>query len=192
MKIPIYNHNDKFRDYQINFVGLKLGNHNFQYQLTETFFELLDYATLQKGKVAASLELTKGINILTLNFQFDGFVEVECDRCLGLSPFPIETKHGIFVKFSEMAESLKNNTDEDIMYLLPETNHLNIAHIMYELISLSLPMQKVPCEYDEEIQCDENILQILDANNNMEAKTTTESNDIDPRWAALKNLKNKK
>ena len=191
LKIPIYNHNDKLRDYQINFVGLKLGNHNFQYQLTEKFFNLLDHATLQKGNIVANLKLNKEVDMLTLNFEFAGHVEVECDRCLGVSPFPIHTQHEMFVKFSEMAESLKNKSDEDIIYLLPEANHLNIAHIMYELISLSLPMQKVPCEYNEEAQCDESVLQILNGKNNTEAETKEENNDIDPRWAALRKIKNK-
>ena len=193
LKIPMYNHNDKLRDYHINFVGLKLGNHSFQYQLNESFFKLLDYATLQKGKIAAKLELTKETDILTLDFQFEGHVEVECDRCLGLCPFPIATQHEMFVKFSEMAETHEINADEDIVYLLPEANHLNIAHIMYELISLSLPMQKIPCEYDEEVQCDESVLQILNnSEEDIDAENNEDSNDIDPRWAALQNLKKKK
>ena len=53
---------------------------------------------------------------------------------------------------------------------------------MYEYVVVAMPMQKL----HEDGECDPEVLKYL----NTEAEQTEASEEIDPRWEALKQLKN--
>lgn len=167
----------KLTDFQITFSGLKLGNHQFDFQIEDAFFQLFDYAELNSGQISAIILLQKKSNMLELEFQIKGNVTLACDTCTEDYTQSIEGNYKQIVKFSDVAEP--EETDEII--ILPTNEHtLEVAHQLYELIHLSLPRRRI---HADEADCNQEILEKL------EELTYRESVEVDPRWSTLQNLK---
>ena len=114
--------------------------------------------------------------MLIFNFSIDGLVELPCDRCLAPMELKIGGKERLIVKFGQEWEE---ETEEVI--IMPETDsRIDISVFIYEYIMLMLPYKRVHPE-DENL-CDESMMEKLEQH-------TFEGPD--PRWDALKELKNK-
>ena len=167
----------KLTDFQIAFSGLKLGNHQFDFQIEDTFFQLFDYAELNSGQISAIILLQKKSNMLELEFQIKGNVTLACDTCTEDYTQSIKGNYKQIVKFSDVAEP--EETDEII--ILPTNEHtLEVAHQLYEFIHLSLPSRRI---HADESDCNQEILEKL------EELAYQEPEVVDPRWSALQNLK---
>ena len=115
----------KLTDFQIAFSGLKLGTHQFDFQIEDAFFQLYDYAELNSGQINAIILLHKKSNMLSLEFQIKGNVTLACDTCTEDYTQSIEGNYKQIVKFSDVAEP--EETDEII--ILPTNEHLSLIHI---------------------------------------------------------------
>lgn len=168
------------REFHISFAGLKDGQHSFDFQIGKAFFEAFEEDRIEDSKIRLKLKLNKSDSMLQWDFEFDGEVEIACDRCTGLFWHPIELEEMLIVKFGpETIEESEN------VLVLNETEHeIHLEQYIYEFISLSLPMRLTHPE-DEEGNSDCN-MEFLE---NFENDTEPEEEEIDPRWAALKNLK---
>lgn len=166
----------KLKDFQIAFSGLKLGRHQFDFQIEDTFFQLFDYAELGSGQINAIVLLEKKSNMLELEFQIKGAVTLACDTCTDSYTQSIEGNFRQIVKFSDVAEP--EETDEII--ILPTNEHtLEVAHQLYEFIHLSLPSRRA---HADEADCNPEILEKLEELAYQEPEAT------DPRWSALQKL----
>ena len=167
----------KLTDFQINFSGLKLGNHKFDFQIEDAFFQLFDYAELNSGQICAIILLQKKSNMLELDLQIKGNVTLACDTCTENYTQSIEGNYKQIVKFSNVLEP--EETDEII--ILPTNEHtLKLAHHLYEFIHLSLPSRRI---HANKADCNQEILEKL------EELAFQEPEIADPRWSALQNLK---
>ena len=116
---------------------------------------------------------------MELTFSVKGIVETLCDRCGAGLNLPLEHQEMRIVKFSQ--EDF-NNTD-DVVILGNDDHEINVAHMVYETIALSLPSRRA---HDKELNgqvCDEEVLQRLE-----EYQEKDEEDDVDTRWSALKDL----
>ena len=167
----------KLTDFQIAFSGLKLGNHQFDFQIEDAFFQLFDYAELNSGQLRANILLKKKSNLLELDLQIKGNVTLACDTCNEDYTQSIEGNYKQIVKFSDLVEP--EETDEII--ILPTNEHtIKLAHQLYEFIHLSLPSRRI---HTDEADCNQEILEKL------EELAYQEPDEVDPRWSALQNLK---
>ena len=69
----------KTKEYLIPFVGLKLGKHQFEYQINNAFFEIFDYNEFQNSDIKVNVVLEKKSTMLELSFKHKGTVNVPCD-----------------------------------------------------------------------------------------------------------------
>ena len=167
----------KLTDFQITFSGLKLGNHKFDFQIEDAFFQLFDYAELNSGQISVIVLLQKKSNMLELDLQIKGSVTLACDTCTENYTQSIEGNYKQIVKFSDVLET--EETDEII--ILPTNEHtLKLAHQLYEFIHLSLPSRRIHAKKGD---CNQEILEKL------EELAFQEPEIADPRWSALQNLK---
>lgn len=173
---------DKLRDYNIAFKGLANGKHYFTYEIESSFFENFENSIIKKGNFNVELELNKKIQLLELNFSFNGKIITTCDKCLGELIVPIKQENVFFVKFGKSNEDV----DEKTVIISYDEYEINVADYIYQLVTVSLPIRNVH-ENDEDcdLQMIENINKYL-ADNNAE---DINNNEIDPRWAVLQNLK---
>jgi uncharacterized protein len=171
------------KQYIIQFGGLSVGSHLFEMDITDKFFEGLDHAEVTKGNVKAEIELVKQNHVITLNFHLHGTVETACDRCAKEAPLPVDISDKVVVKNGNPEES----TDEIVVLPHGETE-IDVSHFLYEFITLAIPVKRVPCEENEDIECDEEALKNLG-----EIETDEEKNDapeeLNPIWEKLKNIK---
>ena len=196
--------------YNLPLKGLQKKEKVFQFLIDKNFFQLFEDVPSQDCKITVQLTVEKRTNLYQLNFNFDGIINVECDRCMELFAFQFQFQPVILLQqhhvrsYSDQVEETPDSEDSDIIYISPESTTYNVAQLIYEFLILGMPMQKVhPTDADTgKPLCDPKVLAIL---NNVyeqdvieEDKSTqneTEGEEeapIDPRWAALKQLKNRK
>lgn len=175
----------KLNEFLIPFIGLKLGKHQFEYQINKAFFESFDYDEFESADIKVSVVFDKKSTLLELNFKHRGTIHVPCDLTNEMFDFPIKGKLKVIVQFGE-----EYNDDNDELLILPHGEHeINISQIIYEMIALSIPFRKVhPGVKDGTL--DSEALRKLNELRVEEVKKdnkNTEEN-IDPRWDKLKQL----
>jgi uncharacterized protein len=173
--------------YDIEFKGLKEGLHDYEFEADRKFFEHFDEGLVPNGEVKIAVELEKRSAFLKLNFEFSGWVELTCDRCLESYEQEIELETELFVKFGEETGFEEG---DNVIWVLPEEHVINLAQVIYEYTVLSIPMKHIHPNKKGENSCDPEMLKKLKQYMHAEPEEKSNDEDIDPRWAALKNLKN--
>ena len=92
------------REFEIPYVGLKVGVHNFDYEIDRKFFDHFEDSPIHDCAVKVKLEFEKKETFFILKFFIDGNVNVECDRCLVPFNKSIFGDYTSYVKFSENAD----------------------------------------------------------------------------------------
>ena len=87
------------KEYLIPFVGLKIGKHQFDYQIDNTFFKSFDYDEINDVSVKVDIVLEKKSTMLELDFKHKGTVNVPCDVSGEEFDLPIKGKFKLLVKF---------------------------------------------------------------------------------------------
>ena len=65
----------------LQFSGLKLGNHHFEYELEASFFDSCESFGINKGVGVAKAQLEKKETMMLLSLTLEAQLEVSCDRC---------------------------------------------------------------------------------------------------------------
>ena len=137
------------REYEIAFVGLKPGLHEFNYQIEDRFFEAYQQQDFRNCKANVKLLLDRKTGFLQLKFEIGGTVETTCDRCNNNLPLQLWDDFNITVKMVEDPEAANAEEDDpDMYYIAQGESHIDVSNWIYEFINLSLPMQKT-CEYEK-------------------------------------------
>lgn len=181
------------RDYDIAFVGLKPGMHEYDYEINDKFFEPYQQQDFKNCKVNIKLSLDKKNGFILLKFEIGGKLEVTCDRCGSTSlPLNLWDEFNIIVKLVEEPETMNGQEeDPDVYYISRGESHLHMADWIYEFVNLSIPMQKM-CN-EEEIGkefCNKEVLDMLKKMENGESGPS-ETNKENPIWKGLESLKKK-
>ena len=172
----------QLKEYAIQFVGLKIGKHHFEYQIEDKLFEHFEYDDFNSVDVKVQVELEKKTTFLELQFKIDGFVNVNCD--LTNEPYNqrISNDFNLVVKFGQEY----NDEEIDILVIPHGEYEINIQQYIYELIILAVPNKLVhPGIKDGTLDSD-----ILKKLEELSPKIKEENNGdtTDPRWNTLKKL----
>ncbi|MBP9599872.1 MAG: DUF177 domain-containing protein [Lutibacter sp.] len=177
------------KEFDISFVGLKDGEHQFKYLIDNKFFDFYKYEEFNNSNVNVALSFLKKPTIFELNFKISGWVEVACDLTNELFHQPMDGEMEIIVKFGD-----EFNDDNEELLILPHGEFkLNVAQYIYEEIVLSVPLKRVhPGIADGTLKSD-----VLDKLKELEVKDQEEieeeaDREIDPIWDKLKEYTNKK
>jgi len=164
--------------YIIQFGGLSIGEHEFEFEVKDKFFEQFSESEILGANIAVKLILLKQNNLMQMSFDIEGTVKINCDRCLREIDYPIDAQEKLVLKHGNPEES-----NDEILVLKEGNDEADISQYLYEYISLALPSRRIPCEdLDEDIECDEETLNKLDENKVDEEPTN-------PAWEQLKNIK---
>lgn len=173
------------KEFEINFSGLKLGDHDFEYQLGNKFFEHFGYQEYNEADFTARLVFTKKENALGLQFSIAGKVKVPCDITGELFWLPLQSDTNIQVKFGE-----EYDDSNDEVIIIPHGEHrVNVAQYFYELAVLARPLKVVHPEVVKGKK-GQDILRKLEKLSPGNQQKSSEDDEIDPRWNKLKNLLN--
>ena len=169
---------NRLKDYHIQFVGLEPGNHQFEFDVNDSFFEHFEFSQIQQGKVHVTVDLEKSERMMVLDIALEGEVVVTCDRCTNEFEFPLSDSQRLIVKLG--AEYMEESED---VVVIPETEYkFDLSPYIYEFIHLALPARLLhPDDEDGNSTCDPDMLKLLE-------KLTPTEDSVDPRWEALRKL----
>lgn len=172
----------ELRDFEISFIGLKEGKHNFEYHIDNKFFDAFQFDDFDETNINVELAFVKKATMLELEFSFKGFVNVPCDVTGEPFDMDITGDLSLIVKFGEGYD----DGNEEIIYV-PYTEHrINVAHYIFEMIVLSAPAKRVHPKVVDGSMESEAFERLEELKGN---KSTTNNEDTtDPRWGKLKDL----
>jgi len=139
-------------EFVIPFVGLKVGHHLFDFSLTDSFFEDVDYATIAGGTIQVNLDLEKKETMMIGNFSCSGTIQASCYRCNEQVNMPIEASFKLIFKLGN-----DHSDDESLVILPPHAYQIDVKPYIYELIVVSLPLRIVHTEQE----CDSEAIEAL-------------------------------
>ncbi len=165
----------------IPFRGLKDGIHFFKFNIDNSFFEELNFFDFDDAKLDLNITLDKKSSILTIKFDFNGFVKLSCDLTTESFDYNLKTDFRLVVKFGEEEEY----DGDEILILQNGTSQIDISQYIYETIILAIPQKKIhPGVIDGTLDSDI-IKKLRDLQPKKEKKLNKK---IDPRWFKLKDL----
>lgn len=172
------------KEFTIPFKGLKLGKHQFEFDLNNAFFEHFEYDEFNGSAIKLDVLLEKMSTLLEINLAFEGTVNVACDITNELFDQPISGTYQFVVKFGDEW----NDENEDLLILPHGSYEVNIQQYVFESIVLAMPLRRVhPGIADGTLESD-----ILDKLEELSPNTSDgyEEGDEknDPRWDSLKKL----
>ncbi len=171
------------KDYTIQFVGLKLGKHHFEYKIDKKFFEHFEYEDFNNSSVNVDLLFEKKSTLMELSFKISGSVNVNCDLTNEPYDQELDSEFILVVKFGDEY----NDDNEEILVITHGEYELNVAQYIYEMIVLSVPAKRVhPGVKDGTLQSD--ILKKLEELSLKSEEENKQTEDTDPRWNTLKKL----
>ncbi len=172
------------RKYSFEVPKLRDGENTETYEIDSSFFHEFESPTLSEGKVDVVAKIVKYHRHLDVNFQFNGNIVLNCDRCLEPFDHAVDFEQRVVYAYDE---DLEIETDEVV--LIDENNpYLYVGKELYDFVALQVPLRKVPSE-DIHV-CPESVLQMLGLiETEGVEEVEPEEEEIDPRWAALKKLK---
>lgn len=173
------------REFDIAFVGLKPGVHEYNYEIKDKFFEAYQQQDFSNIEATVKLSLDKKSGFMLLKFEIGGKLDVVCDRCGNSLPMNLWDEFNIVVKLVENPEEMnEQEEDPDVYYISRTESHLHVADWIYEFINLSIPMQKMCSEKEMGgPNCNKEVLEML---KKMEGENNQSPNSI---WKDLEKFK---
>lgn len=174
------------RDFDIAFVGLKPGVHEYEYEISDKFFEAYQQQDFHDCHAQVKLALDKQNGFMLLRFEIGGSLKITCDRC-GSTALPLDLwdEFNLAVKLVDDPDVMnEQEEDPDVFYIGRQESHLHVADWIYEFINLSIPMQRMCSE--EEIGstfCNNDVLEMLRKNDEQLGQKEN------PIWKGLEKLK---
>ena len=170
-------------EYLIPFIGLKIGKHQFEYQINKKFFEEFGFEEFESCDVKVNVAFEKKATMLELGFKHKGTVNVTCDVSGEQFDMPVKGNIKLVVQFGDVF----NNDNEELLILPHGEHQLDIKQYIYEMIALSIPLKRVhPGVKDGTLKSE--ALDKLKENSAKEKKEEKKEEEIDPRWDKLKQL----
>jgi uncharacterized protein len=170
-----------FSAFSLPIQGLKVGIHEYQYTLDASFFKLFEDSLIGESELVVSVALDKRYDMMILDFEMEGWIQSDCDRCSASIHLPISSEQTLFVKYSEE----KEEEEDEVIFIHREAPELNLAKYLYEFVVLSLPISSTyDCEKEDPRPCNMEVLALLNSSN--EDKDDSSGSSV---WDVLKDLK---
>ncbi|MFV0530696.1 MAG: YceD family protein [Flavobacteriales bacterium] len=174
---------DKLKNYDVSFVGLKNGVHQFDFKISKEFFDLFEFdEEFENPQLRISLFFEKKDTILDFNFKMKGDVSLYCDITTQCFCYKLDNDFHRIVKFGDDYV----DEGEDIV-IVPYGEHtINVAQWIYENFMLSLPAKRVHPEVLSGKLKTEEFLKLEELQ--PQEKNQIHKEETDPRWDKLKDL----
>ncbi|GAB3353669.1 hypothetical protein GCM10027566_14140 [Arachidicoccus ginsenosidivorans] len=174
------------RAYEIAFVGLKPGIHDFEYKVDDRFFEHYGPQDFENCQAEIKVKLEKTTSLILLKFDISGTVDVQCDRCANTISKELWDEFDVVVKMVDEPDQMnEQEEDPDIFYIGYQESHLHLADWIYEFVNLSIPTQRFCAEDPEDTsKCNQEVIEKLD-----QMKQRAIHHDSSNVWKDLDKLK---
>ena len=168
---------------------LPFGTHTVECHVDESFFNLDEQNEVRRADVDVTVQVTrKSENTYRLEISCRGTVTTACDRCLDDLDLPVDVDYRLNVE--QMGTELDDSNDE-LLIVPSDWRELDVAPLVRDTVLLAMPMTH--CHENEE-DCNPDVLDVLDSHRaeavpDGDDDQQSETTGTDPRWEALKKLK---
>ena len=168
---------------------LPFGTHTVECHVDESFFNLNEQNEVRRADVDVTVQVTrKSENTYRLEISCRGTVTTACDRCLDDLDLPVDVDYRLNVE--QMGTELDDSNDE-LLIVPSDWRELDAAPLVRDTVLLAMPMTH--CHENEE-DCNPDVLDVLDSHRaeavpDGDDDQQNETTGTDPRWEALKKLK---
>ncbi len=167
---------DVLTEFKIPYLGLKDGQHHFDFEIGETFFNAFEESLATACNIKMQVVLDKKPNMVVCDFDFEGTVVLPCDRCGADMEADLSGEDKIIYKFDDTPTM----DDESLVLLPPSEGEINLAPQIYEIVQVRIPIRSVHENIED---CDPEVIKKLN-----ELKPKVNHN---PQWDELLKLKKK-
>ena len=124
---------------------ISYGEHPFSFKVDGSFFEAYENDTVSDADLDVSAVVTKEHGRMALDLSITGNVTVKCDRCLADLTVPVDIQVPFSVMFSSYAADADADGDgaDEVILLDSDSADIDLSQIIYDYVSLSLPIKKV-------------------------------------------------
>ncbi len=173
----------ELKEFTIPFVGLKLGEHRLDFNISKSFFESFEYKEFNDVTIKLDVLLIKKNIMLEFTLAFEGFVNMNCDIINEPYNQSISGSFHFVVNFGDTF-----NDENEALIIIPHGSYeINIQQYIYESIVLAIPTRKVhPGIENGTLESD--ILTKLEELRPKQNINLEEGKITDPRWDELKKL----
>ena len=168
---------------------LPFGIHTVECHVDESFFNTDEQNEVRHADVDVILNVTrKSENTFRLEIACHGTVTVPCDRCLDDLDLPVDEDYSLNVE--QMGDEL-DDTGDELLIVPSDWRELDAAPLVRDTVLLAIPMTHC---HENEDDCNPVMLDVLDSHlagtvHVDDDDQQSETNGTDPRWEALKKLK---
>ena len=168
---------------------LAFGTQCFECHIDESFFDEIEHTDVRHADVDVNLTVTrKSESTFRLEISCHGTVTIPCDRCLDDLDLPVDVDYRLNVE--QMGTELDDSNDE-LLIVPSDWRELDAAPLVRDTVLLAMPMTH--CHENEE-DCNPDVLDVLDSHRaeavpDGDDDQQSETTGTDPRWEALKKLK---
>ncbi len=166
----------KYTNYADGIHDIQLKSSAESLKLSETFF----------GEVVLNAKMDKSPGQIVLSCELIVNTKFACDRCTAEYEEiqAIEFQLVYIIEHGEESHDDDEDRDNDVYYITPETDKINLANDLKDYAELSLPMKKL-CDDDCKGLC-------LKCGANLnESECNCKDDEINPVWEPLLKLKDK-
>ena len=168
----------------VDLITIKERTSSFDFSIEPAQIDLESETARVKSVVEVQGKIKKGIVQVDVEGRISAGVEVECDRCLQpvekSLEFPFDVAFVTPDNYTQAKEAELNQDDLEVSIYAGDK--IDLSELAREQIILNLPEQTF-CRDDCKGLCPK-----CGANRNL-IDCNCEEKEVDPRWAALKNLK---
>jgi len=130
---------------KINISILQDGEHNFDFVVTPKKLDIDAVEIITN--TAVEVKLYKTGNQFDLNINVQGKFKLICDRCMEDYIQDFDNSFELIYKYDFSKDEI-NNEDDDIKFISPKTNFIDLIEDVRDYILLSIPMKHVHGERD--------------------------------------------
>lgn len=166
--------------FSLPYKGLGIGLHQYQFRIGNDFFARYEDSTIKEGTFDVNVTLDKRSDHCIIDFEISGHTPTTCDRCLADIKLPISGIYQLHIKFSD---DEYEESDDEIIYMNPDTSTLDLEPYIYEFTNLSMPIVNT-YDCDPEVDCDTYVLDKMSG----DIEEENESEENKSIWDSLKDL----
>lgn len=139
---------NKLDNYKVDLNGVSYEGVSLQWTLDDSFFSAVQGLEVQQGSVSAVLRVKRSTQVtFEVEYDINGVVSVQCDRCLECMEQPVQAQGAVRVRLGDEDED-----DGEVITVNERRGILDLSWFLYEATALAIPMRHVHpgCEQENE------------------------------------------
>ncbi len=167
-------------DFTVKLKAITTGTNSFPFEIKDSFFEAFPFSDVEHADICAIATLDKDGDNISLNLTLDGQInELACDICTDQVSVKIAAETKLIIKRTD--DDLVST--EEIFYIKKSENKVDLKHLIFELIILSVPNKRQHAlDKQGNSTCNKEMVDLVNKYTQIKEKPS------DPRWDALKSL----